>query len=151
MRRTWFWTALGVVAVAGTFLTLPGARTEVNAGPIVNATRFTGFRCYAAKNAKGFKFNKTVLYAVADQLGGANATQLTKPATVCVPAEAQTEPGPPDGLIPIGPAIVCFKSKDPKGTPKPNPPAFMADDALGMQDLSLGKGNLFCVQVFAGS
>jgi hypothetical protein len=149
MRGTSLWTVLGIVAVAGAFLSLPGARTEVGAG-VTNTTniRFAGYRCHSAKNAKGFKWNKTVLYDVITQLGGgANTTTLlTKPAVVCSVATAQLQPGPANGsFIPILPDLVCFKTKDAKGTPKLSNPAFHADDDLGAQDLLLGRGNLFCI------
>jgi hypothetical protein len=150
MRGTSLWTMLGIVAVAGAFLSLPGARTDVDAGTGV-AIPFQGYRCYGAKNAKGFRWNKTVLYAVTDQLGGANVTtQLTKPAFVCTPAIAQLAPGGVNFTIikqPL-PTIVCFRSKDAKGTPRLNYTSFVAADDLGVQNLTLGKANLFCVPVF---
>jgi hypothetical protein len=142
MRRTSLWTVIGIVAVAGALLSLPGARTDAGLAPAI-----TGYRCYAAKNAKGFKFNKTVLYAVKDQLGGTNVTTLlSKPAVVCSSAVALTQTGNFNfTLVQALPTLVCFKTKDAKGTPKLNFTSFQALDDLGFQNLSLGRANLFCV------
>ena len=134
-RRWSVWSVCAAVAVAGSVLSLVWTENASTQG----VPNIPGWRCYAAKTAKG-----TAKFTERDVFWNGSLQQSA--ATVLKPV-AYCDQVNQSQINNTASALACYKIKDVKGTPKFLATHINISTPFGAESLDLKKSKTVCVSV----
>jgi hypothetical protein len=134
-RRWSVWSVCAAVAVAGSVLSLVWTESASTQG----VPNIPGWRCYAAKTAKG-----TAKFTARDVFWNGSLQQSA--ATVLKPV-AYCDPVNNSQINNTVSALACYKIKDVQSTPKFAGAQINISTPFGDETLDLKKSNTVCVSV----
>jgi hypothetical protein len=134
LRGSSVWSVCAAVAVAGSVLSLVWTDRASTQG----VPNIPGWRCYAAKTAKGTKFTpRDVTWNGSLELSTAT---VLKPVAYCDRVNG-------GDINNTAVALACYKIKDVKGTEKFRGAQINISGPFGAESLDLKKSKTVCVEV----